>query len=67
MKLDTYLKQQSITVRAFAAQLGVSQFAVKKWISGERFPRSEHLIAIDKTTQGAVTASDLLRDRGGAP
>lgn len=60
MKLETYLKEQSISPEAFAVQLGVSKFAVQKWMRGERFPRAEHLIAIDRATDGAVTASDLL-------
>lgn len=65
MKLRDYLRENQITDASFAAKVGVSPFAVRKWKYGERMPRRAHLRLIRAATAGAVLANDFMADAGG--
>lgn len=60
MKLIDYLRANEITDEAFAAQVGVSKWGVRKWMYGQRVPRTEEMLAIRDATNGAVTPNDFL-------
>ena len=45
----------------FADQLGVTMFAVRKWLYGQRRIPDDKKILIQKITNGRVTVSDLVR------
>lgn len=67
MKLRTYLDEKQISAADFAAALvargfAVSEFGVRKWITGERIPRREAMMAIAEETLSQVTASDFYAD-----
>jgi len=59
MKLKDYLKTNDIKSEDFAKSLGASHGGVLKWITGERFPRPNALVKIEKVTDGQVTANDF--------
>lgn len=59
MKLSTYLAQCGSTQADFAKAIGVSSFAVGKWVRGNRIPRPELLSKITTQTGGKVTANDF--------
>lgn len=63
MKLKEYLSSKRMTVKSFADTLGVSEGAVSKWVSGERFPRPVMLGLIYQLTEGQVTANDFTRQQ----
>lgn len=60
MKLKDYLQQHQITEIEFAALVGRSRWAVRKWKYGQRVPRANELLAISSATNGAVTPNDFL-------
>jgi DNA-binding transcriptional regulator YdaS (Cro superfamily) len=60
MKLAVYLKQNSKTLTAFAAEIGEKVTTVHGWISGRRNPGLASLVAIERATNGAVRATDFL-------
>lgn len=60
MQLDTYLREKTITAEEFGRMVNASPGAVRKWRSGERMPRPEHLARIREATGGAVTANDFV-------
>lgn len=59
MKLNHWLTSNDVTDDDFAARIGVSTHAVKKWRYGERRPRIEAIARIAEATNGAVTANDF--------
>jgi DNA-binding transcriptional regulator YdaS (Cro superfamily) len=60
MTLAEYLKQNAITLTAFAASIGENIPTVHGWISGRRNPKLAALVAIERATDGAVRAADFL-------
>lgn len=46
------------TLVDFAAEVGVTIFAVRKWLSGERVPRDKTKLRIAKATGDAVKVQD---------
>ena len=60
MTLADYLKQQDITVTAFAQAMGREISTVHGWVSGARRPRWADVPAIERATNGAVTAADFV-------
>jgi transcriptional regulator with XRE-family HTH domain len=64
MKLATYLQKNGLTDVDFAKSVGQSEFAVRKWLNGSRFPRHKTLIEIERVTGGKVRPNDFL-DTGG--
>lgn len=59
MKLIDYLKLSKLDDEAFAASIGCSASAVRKWKYGERIPRRHTLTRIESATNGAVTVADF--------
>lgn len=59
MKLDLYLSSTKTTKKALAAALGVTEEAVRLWVTGQRKPRQEQLDALVEHTDGKVTANDF--------
>ncbi len=67
MTLNDYLKKKKIYYRDFATEAGVSLYAVRKWLNGERVPRDLNKIKIAKLTQNWVKPQDWvasLKKRG---
>lgn len=60
MRLQTYLKDNSITAEKFAEMLGTSASGVRKWVYGDRKPRPDMILKIQEVTAGAVTFNDLV-------
>jgi transcriptional regulator with XRE-family HTH domain len=60
MKLATYLEKHGLTEPEFAKAVGQSEFAVRKWLNGSRFPRRDNLLEIERVTGGKVTPNDFL-------
>ena len=60
MKLKTYLTENKITQEEFIAQVKettgheISQGGLSKYVIGQRVPRKDQILAIYKTTDGAV-------------
>lgn len=63
--LERYLKKSGLTQQEFADQLGVSHVAVWHWVTGQRVPRAETAVAIERVTEGSVKVADLLRKKSG--
>lgn len=59
MQLKDWLKQNNLTLAQFADRTSFSKGAAMKWVSGERFPRMNALIEIERITNGEVTAIDF--------
>jgi len=60
MTIAEYLKQNGMTLTAFAASIGEKVTTVHGWISGRRNPGLASLVAIELATDGAVRATDFL-------
>lgn len=60
MTLKDYLSKNGIYYRDFAEEVGVSIYAVRKWLNGERTPRDKTKALIAKVTKGAVQAQDWI-------
>jgi DNA-binding transcriptional regulator YdaS (Cro superfamily) len=60
MKLIDYLRAKNLTDDAFAALVGRSKWAVRKWMYSQRTPRPAEMLAISQATRGAVTADDFM-------
>lgn len=60
MTLSEYMKLHSLSDADFAASLGCSEGAVKKWRYRERIPRPDQMRQISDATGGDVTANDFM-------
>ncbi|MGH6847661.1 MAG: 3,4-dihydroxy-2-butanone-4-phosphate synthase, partial [Methylocella sp.] len=60
MKLDDWLKRNTISRHEFARQIGVSEVAVTRYANGTRSPRPNVMHAIIAATAGAVRPNDFL-------
>jgi hypothetical protein len=58
--LRQWMDKTDIDVFEAARAFGVSIFAVKKWLRGERVPRPKTQTKIKRITKGSVTAEDWL-------
>lgn len=65
MFLSVYLKEESLSVRAFAAKCGLSPSGLSRIINGHRFPSPETMYRIHIETNGKVGADDFFRQRIG--
>jgi|TARA_Y100000296_G_scaffold79669_1_gene103998 predicted transcriptional regulator len=63
MDLKNWLDRQGITAAEIGRHLGLSESAVSRHISGERFPGPEIMAEYVKYTHGEVTAGDFYRVR----
>ena len=58
MDLKSWMDKKEMTIDETAKKIGVSIYAVKKWLRGERIPRPRMQFRIRKMTAGAVCAED---------
>lgn len=61
MELKLWIKDQGLTALTFAEKVNHSEFAVGKWVRGERIPRPDAMRKIAEVTGGGVTAADFYR------
>lgn len=59
MKLETYLSERKLTDTAFAAVVGVTSEAVRRYKAGTRIPDRDVMIRIVTATDGLVRADDF--------
>ena len=64
MELKEYLTLSGISNADFATQIGVSIFALRKYLRKERMPRPVTLARIRKVTKGAVSGDSWLDGLG---
>lgn len=62
MNLRAWLDKSNMDVLEAAKTFGVSVFAVKKWLKGERTPRGPMQIKIKKMTKGQVDGNSWMKD-----
>lgn len=60
MKLREYLDATGKKAAHFAADLGVADNTVRRWLSGARTPTPEQMRAIYAATKGLVQPNDLV-------
>jgi hypothetical protein len=60
MRLAKFLNKKTIPHVTFAACIGVTPEALRRYLSGDRLPVWEVLVRIDKLTDGSVTPNDFL-------
>ncbi len=62
MKLKEYLQPltgRTLSLTAFAGQIGCKPSTVKRWVDGTAFPSAECLGLILDATSGQVTPNDM--------
>lgn len=59
MQLSDYLKESELTLTAFAALVGVSVEAVRRYSEGSRIPNRGIMPRIIKATDGKVQPNDF--------
>ncbi|KKL85720.1 hypothetical protein LCGC14_1951930 [marine sediment metagenome] len=59
MKLSDYLKEQALTLSAFAEAVGLDVSTVHRAATGKVIPTRENMAAIVKATDGAVQPNDF--------
>ena len=62
MKLRSYLRLEGERPAEFAARIGASIYAVRKWLNRERIPRPKTQKIIKRATSGKVTPEDWVSD-----
>ncbi len=58
MLLDDWMTREDVTSSALGREIGTSPQAANRYRKGSRFPRLEHIDAIEKFSKGAVTVAD---------
>lgn len=58
MKLKQFLKDNDISIPAFAESIGLAAFSVERYIKG-RLPQPDVMASIYKATKGAVQPNDF--------
>jgi hypothetical protein len=61
MTLREWMEKLDVNIDEAAKSFGVSIYAVKKWLSGERIPRPTHQRKVKKITRGDVTPTDWIK------
>ena len=59
MKLKTWLKKNGESFRSFGKRTGIDHTSLFKYTTGERTPRLNVALKIEKATKGQVTCADL--------
>ena len=59
--LKRYLAANHVREAEFARRVGVSRYAVNKWVRGERRPSLERAALIERATEGAVPWTSWIR------
>lgn len=62
MRLRDYLAAHHLTARSFGETIQVSEFAIGKYVRGERIPRPAIMARISDATDGRVRANDFFAD-----
>ena len=60
MTLIDWMRKTDIDVFEAARAFGVSIYAVKKWLNGDRTPRPKMQAKIKKVTKGQITGDDWM-------
>lgn len=60
MKLIEWLQKTDRDIDSAAQDFGVSIFAIRKWLRGERIPRPQTQVKIKRITKGLVTSEDWM-------
>lgn len=63
MELATWMRETNTKPEAVAARLRVHLVTVYHWRAKRKFPRIEHLQALETLTDGKVTAADFMPRR----
>ena len=58
--LRKHLSRDGHSLVGFAMEVGVSIFAVRKWLSGERVPRDKTKLRISKVTGDTIKVQDWI-------
>ena len=58
--LRRHLTRNGQSLVGFAEEVGVSIFAVRKWLSGERIPRDRTKLRISKVTGDTIKVQDSI-------
>lgn len=66
MTLADWMARNGITAEALAPQVGVHWATIYKWKAHRAFPRVAQLAAIERITDGAVTARDFMPQQSAA-
>lgn len=61
MKLETYLRKKNLKDAQFGELIGVSQSQVSRLKSGVSYPSWKTVEAIERATNGKVTARDFVK------
>lgn len=61
MDLRAYLDCREIEIAAFAAEIGVTQTSLYRYLAGDRTPRKDVLLRIQAATRGEVSPNDFFR------
>ena len=64
MRIEEYLRENGLTIAAFAERIGVSEAAMGRYIAGKRTPRRDILARIMAETGGQVRHEDILTVSG---
>ncbi len=65
MRIEEYLRENGLTIAAFAERIGVSEAAMGRYIAGKRTPRRDIMARIMAETGGQVRHEDILAMTGG--
>lgn len=63
MNLTEYLAATGIRPADMARRLSVPSNTFSQWVHGQRMPAADKLLALERETQGRVTATDIARTR----
>jgi hypothetical protein len=58
--LRQWMDKNNTDILEAAKAFGVSTFAIRKWLTGERIPRPANQAKIKKITKGAITGDDWM-------
>ncbi|MFM2445573.1 MAG: putative antitoxin of bacterial toxin-antitoxin system, YdaS/YdaT [Pseudomonadota bacterium] len=67
MRLGDFLTLKKMPASHLAGLVGVDKSTVGRWVRGESFPRADQLVALERETNGLVTANDFVPARADAP
>ena len=59
MQFSEYLKENNISQKQAAEDIGVIQSLVSMWVNGERLPRPENMKKIVEWSKGEVQPNDF--------
>lgn len=60
MKLKTWMKRNGITFRDMGIKVGVGHTSIYKYCSGDRTPKYNTAVKIEKITKGDVSVKELM-------